>query len=78
MLSEKVDFKMNDIQFQLKSYDNPENLNPRTLLIKQLTRSGDFNPLFNDIVTNISITSKLYVVLLELENKLKYVQVLNQ
>ena len=66
--------KVNEIsypKFQLKSYDNPENLNPRTLLIKQLTRSGDFNPLFNDIVTNISITSKLYVVLLELENKLK-------
>ena len=60
-------------KFQLRSYDNPENLNPRTFLIKLLCRPDENNNdlLSDGILSNISITSKIYIILLELENKLK-------
>ena len=57
-------------KFQLKRYNSPENLNPRTLLIKRIANLSNNEPVYEKL-ESFSITTKIYVILLELENKLK-------
>lgn len=55
----------------LRSVDSPKNLNPRTLLIKQIIKARKGPNEFDQLMTNLSITSKIYIILFELERKLK-------